>query len=336
MSPRRIAEALTAWFADHGRDLPWRHTHDPYAIWLSEVIMQQTRIAQGTAYWHRFMEAYPTVEALAGATEDDVLRLWQGLGYYSRARHLHRAARQVAAQGSFPTTVEGLAALSGVGPYTARAVASFAADAPVAAVDGNWTRVLARLQGIDTPINSNEGQHLFQALADDVVAATPSPSSLINGAMMDFGATWCTPKGACCALCPLAEECEAHRQGRVESLPVKLKTTKIRARHLIYIYLRHQGMTALRRRGEGDIWQGLWEPLLIEGQALTDTPYATAHPIALGVKHVLTHRVLTADFYLMECDRRPDLPQGYVWVPEAEVERYARPRLIEKLMARLT
>jgi A/G-specific adenine glycosylase len=335
VSPGRIATALSQWFATHGRDLPWRHTHDPYAIWLSEVIMQQTRIVQGTAYWERFMSTYPTVADLAAASEDEVLRLWQGLGYYSRARNLHKAARQIVALGSFPRTADDLRRLKGVGDYTAAAIASFAYNEPAAAVDGNWQRVLSRVQGLDTPINSNEGKKLFQALADDIIAATEVPSSVINGAMMDLGATVCTPKGAQCNNCPLMEECEAYRQGMIDTLPVKLKTVKITTRHLIYIYLRHHDMTAIRRRGEGDIWQGLWEPVLLEGQKLADTPYAAAQPIALNVKHVLTHRILLADFYLLCCDTPPVLPEGYIWVRESELDQYAVPRLIEKMIGEL-
>lgn len=317
---------LLAWFRDNGRDLPWRHTHDPYAIWLSEVILQQTRIAQGTAYWERFMRRFPTVEALAAASEDEVLKLWQGLGYYSRARNLHQAARQIVSLGHFPTALSDIRRLKGVGDYTAAAIAAFAFGQPVAAVDGNAYRVLARVFGIGTPINTTAGKREFQQLADSLIT-TP----LFNQAMMDFGATLCTPRSPACATCPLAEDCVALREGRTDELPVKEHKTTIKTRHLIYIWMRCQGMTALHRRGKGDIWQGLWEPPVIEDAPLPRLE-GRLTPLSQGVRHVLTHRILIADFYLLETTRRPNLPDGYIWVDESDVGRYAVPRLVERLI----
>lgn len=329
MGNRSFAAVLLRWFAQYGRELPWRGIGDPYGIWVSEVILQQTRIDQGRDYWLRFMERFPTVEALAGASEDEVLRLWQGLGYYSRARNMHAAARQIVEQGGFPRTIEGLRALKGVGDYTAAAVGSMAFNIPAAAVDGNVYRVLARHYGIDVPINTTRGKHLFEALARDLLPE--SQASAFNQAMMDFGATWCTPRSPRCGDCPFAETCDALRTGRVELLPVKDKKLKVRERRMTYIYLRCQGMTALRRRPAGDIWQGLWEPLLVEGGPLP----VLGCPLTLlasGVKHVLTHRVLMADFYLAESDERPGLPPEYVWIDEKALDSYAVPRLVEKLL----
>ncbi|MBR5689538.1 MAG: A/G-specific adenine glycosylase, partial [Prevotella sp.] len=205
---------LLDWFRENRRPLPWRETLDPYAIWLSEVILQQTRIAQGTAYWQRFVERWPTVEALAAATEDEVLREWQGLGYYSRARNLYAAAQQIVAMGHFPDTTEEIRRLKGVGDYTAAAIASIAFDLPEAVVDGNVYRVLARHFGIDTPINSTEGKKAFKALAQELLPT--GEASAFNQAMMDFGAVQCTPQSPRCLLCPLAETCVARREGRVE------------------------------------------------------------------------------------------------------------------------
>ncbi len=342
MSPAAFCATLLRWYEANGRDLPWRHTRDPYAIWLSEVILQQTRISQGTAYWLRFMQAWPTVEALATATEDEVLKMWQGLGYYSRARNLHTAARQIVALGQFPRTLEEIRRLKGVGDYTAAAIASLAFGVTAAAVDGNVYRVLSRLYAIDTPINTTEGKHLFTRLADELIHAAPltalSPqgdeacgASLFNQAMMDFGATQCMPQSPSCLLCPFVEDCEAHRRGLAEQLPVKLKKTKITTRHLIYIYVRCQGYTSIHRRGSGDIWQGLWEPPLFEDAPL---PQWSGHlkQLATGVKHVLTHRILLADFYLLDTDQRPPVPDDYIWVPESCLSDYAVPRLVEKLV----
>ena len=251
---------------ENGRDLPWRQTKDPYAIWLSEIILQQTQVKQGWDYWERFMHRWPTVEALAAATEDEVLREWQGLGYYSRARNLHYAAKQIVALGHFPNTLDEIKQLKGVGDYTAAAIGSIAFDLPAAVVDGNVYRVLARYFGIDTPINTTEGKKVFAAMAQELLPI--DKASDYNQAIMDFGAIQCTPQSPRCLLCPLAESCEALHAGRVAELPVKQKTLKVRERHLIYIYVRCKDYVAIHRRGPGDIWQGLWEPYLIENGKL--------------------------------------------------------------------
>ena len=325
-----FALTLLRWFRENGRDLPWRQTHDPYAIWLSEIILQQTQVKQGWEYWERFMRHWPTVEDLAAATEDEVLREWQGLGYYSRARNLHFAAQQIVALGHFPNTLEEIKQLKGVGDYTAAAIGSIAFDLPAAVVDGNVYRVLARHFGIDTPINTTEGKKLFAALAQErllpALNREGQGAGLYNQAIMDFGAIQCTPQSPDCMGCSLVESCEAFRTDRVAQLPVKLKTLKVKERHLIYIYVRCNGYVAIHRRGPGDIWQGLWEPWLV------DTAPAGAVLVRQGVKHVLTHRVLFADFYLWEVNERPTLPDDYIWIKEAELDDYAKPRLIEILL----
>lgn len=330
--PEEFTTAVLRWFAQHGRELPWRGIGDPYGIWVSEVILQQTRIDQGTDYWYRFMERFPTVEALAAASEDEVLRQWQGLGYYSRARNMHAAARQIVEQGGFPKTIEGLRSLKGVGDYIAAAVGSIAFGLPAAAVDGNVYRVLARYFGIDVPINTTRGKHTFETLANEVLPA--NQASAFNQAMMDFGATWCTPRTPLCIDCPVAETCEALRTGRVNQLPVKEKKLKVQERRLTYIYIRHKGQTALRRRPAGDIWQGLWEPLLVENEPLPDLGCPLTL-LASGVKHVLTHRIIMADFYLAEPEARPELPDEYQWINEQDIADYALPRLIERLLSKL-
>lgn len=381
-----FANTIISWFRENGRALPWRETRDPYAIWLSEIILQQTRIAQGWEYWERFMAQYPTVQDLAAAHEDEVLKLWQGLGYYSRARNLHTAAKQIVALGHFPNTLEGIKQLKGVGDYTAAAIGSFAFDIPAAVVDGNVYRVLARYFGIDTPINSTQGKKEFAALAQSLLPSSKasdfqSSLSLVaayNQAMMDFGAIQCTPQSPKCLLCPLAETCEAMRSNRVAELPVKQKTMKVKTRHLSYIYIRCKGETAIHRRGEGDIWQGLWEPFnasdIAEACAspsssqaspsssqasLSSTKFSTSltnlssfkselaadlhlsnvdalQLLAQDVKHVLTHRILFADFYLLETEARPQLPDDYIWIKEEEIEDYGIPRLIELMLEKIS
>ena len=328
-----FAQTLLNWFRENGRDLPWRQTHDPYAIWLSEIILQQTQVKQGWEYWERFMHHWPTVEDLAAATEDEVLREWQGLGYYSRARNLHFAARQIVALRHFPNTLEEIKTLKGVGDYTAAAIGSIAFGLPAAVVDGNVYRVLARHFGIDTPINTTGGKKLFAALAQETLLPALNRegqgAGLYNQAIMDFGAIQCTPQSPRCEDCPLMESCEAFRSGKVGELPVKLKTLKVRGRHLIYIYVRCQGYVAIHRRGAGDIWQGLWEPWLVDSPA--DVPCAAVLQ-RHNVKHILTHRILLADFYLWETAERPVLPSDYIWVKEKELDDYAKPRLVERLM----
>ena len=320
---------LLDWFSRYGRELPWRQTRDPYAIWLSEVILQQTRIQQGRDYWERFLQRFPTVELLAAATEDEVLRLWQGLGYYSRARNLHKAAQQIVALGAFPTTLEGIRSLQGVGDYTAAAVASIAFGVDAAAVDGNVYRVLSRYFGVETPINTPQGKRDFTLLATSLLPA--GKAGAFNQALMDFGAIQCTPRSPRCVVCPLVETCEALRTGRVDDLPVKRPKTKVRERRLVYIYIRYKGEVAIHRRGAGDIWQGLWEPLLLEGNAQFDAGLPMVL-LAKDVKHVLTHRILLADFYLVDAKEKPSLPEGYQWIAESELDRYAKPRLVERLL----
>ena len=329
-----FALTLLEWFRENGRELPWRQTHDPYSVWLSEIILQQTQVKQGWDYWERFMRRWPTVEALAEATEDEVLREWQGLGYYSRARNLHHAARQIVALGHFPDTIEEIKQLKGVGDYTAAAIGSIAFGLPAAVVDGNVYRVLSRYFGIDTPINTTEGKKLFAALAQEQLLPALNRegqgAGLYNQAIMDFGAILCTPQSPRCDDCPLMETCAAFREGRVGELPVKQKTLQVKERHLTYIYVRCNGETAIHRRPAGDIWQGLYEPLLTE-QVPTG-----AVLLRQNVKHVLTHRILMADFYLLETDEKPVLPDDYFWIKETELDRYAVPRLIEILLSSVT
>jgi A/G-specific adenine glycosylase len=318
---------ILQWFQDNGRALPWRDTRDPYAIWLSEIILQQTRIEQGLPYWERFMRHWHTVEELAAASEDEVLREWQGLGYYSRARNLHTAAKQIVEMGGFPRTLEGIKRLKGVGDYTAAAIGSIAFDLPAAVVDGNVYRVLARHYGISTPINTTEGKKEFTALAQELLPARQA--SAFNQAMMDFGAIQCTPQSPLCLSCPLQESCIAFREDRVAALPVKRKMLKVKERHLTYIYIRYKGRTAIHRRQAGDIWQGLYEPWL------TDEVPPGAILLRQDVKHVLTHRVLYADFWLWEPDQKPELPADYLWIKETDIGNYGVPRLIEILLKHL-
>ncbi|WP_297929482.1 A/G-specific adenine glycosylase [uncultured Aggregatibacter sp.] len=325
-----FSKTILNWYAINGRELPWRQTTNPYAIWLSEVIMQQTRIAQGTAYWERFMKRWPNVHELAKATEDEVLREWQGLGYYSRARNLHKAAQQIVGLGRFPQTYKELKQLKGIGEYTAAAISSISFAEPVAIVDGNVYRVFARYFGIDTPIDSTEGKKVFKAMAQEYLPKE-APAAYNQG-LMDFGAIQCTPTSLNCEVCPLINTCFAANNNKVTDLPVKAKKTKQRERHFSFIYIRCNGKTAIRRRGAGDIWQGLWE---LPTKELLGNAIENASLIKKNVKHILTHQIIFADFYLLETDTPPTLPADYIWIKESEIERYALPRLIDLLVKSL-
>ena len=327
-----FAATLLQWFKNNGRSLPWRETKDAYAIWLSEVILQQTRIVQGMSYWERFMTQWPTVNDLAAATENEVLKAWQGLGYYSRARNLHTAAQQVVKLGGFPQTFKELKTLKGVGDYTAAAIASIAFGEPVAVVDGNVYRVLSRYFGIDTPIDSTEGKKEFQALAQSLLPIN-EPADY-NEAIMDFGATQCTPNSPHCSACPLCETCVAFREQRINELPVKSKKVKQRERHFTYLCIEYEGKIAIHQRGAGDIWQGLWEfPQAEQLASSEDSAWKTeAQLLQKGVKHILTHQILLADIYLWRPKNRPQLPSEFIWIEKQDLENYALPRLIEILL----
>lgn len=341
-----IASTLIAWYGRHGRALPWRETRDAYRIWLSEVILQQTRVEQGMSYYLRFTERFPRVALLAEASEDEVLKLWQGLGYYSRARNLHAAARQVVTQygGHFPDTYDELLKLRGVGEYTAAAIASMAFDRATAVVDGNVYRVLSRLFDIELPIDSTEGRRTFAALAAELL--DPAQAATYNQAIMDFGAMVCTPQQPQCGDCPLADRCQSFAAGTVAQRPVKQGRTKIRDRYFHYLHLQADGRTLLHRREAGDIWQGLYEFPLIELPEAGDFGALSCSERFVswfdGVRfvlkesrrmppHQLSHQRLHATFHRIEIERLPDIA-GMLPVREEELGAYAVSRLTERYL----
>ncbi len=337
---------LIDWYELNKRDLPWRNTDDPYRIWISEIILQQTRVAQGYEYFMRFMEHYPKVEMLAAAEEDEVMKLWQGLGYYSRARNLHEAAKSIAEAGEFPKTYEGVRALKGVGDYTAAAICSFAYHLPYAVVDGNVYRVLSRWMGIDTPIDSREGVKLFAALSQELL--DKQRPGLYNQAIMDFGALQCTPASPNCMFCPLAESCMARKNGQVEFLPVKQHKTKVTNRYFNYIYVRAGAFTFINRRDGRDIWKNLYELPLLETECeleeeefyaddklrafFADGENPVFRSVRRGVKHVLSHRIIYANFYEVTLPEDTRSFSGFIKIPVTELERYAVPRLIHQFL----
>nr|WP_067057877.1 A/G-specific adenine glycosylase [Mucilaginibacter sp. L294] len=304
---------LIAWYTHNKRDLPWRNTTDAYIIWLSEIILQQTRVEQGMPYFYRFAEKYPTVTAFAAAHEDEILRLWQGLGYYSRGRNMLKTAQLVQEQykGIFPVSYNELIKLKGIGEYTAAAISSFSSNEAKAVVDGNVYRVLARYFGIDEAINSPKGKKMFQKIADDVLDnARPA---LHNQAIMEFGAMLCKPKNPACGICPVHINCVAFKTNATSYLPVKLKTIKIRKRHFNYMLISDGKKILMNKRNEGDIWANMYDLPLIETPELTDPIELLQLPqmkvfgndVALKdnsavIKHVLTHQHLYVRFLMLK------------------------------------
>lgn len=258
---------LIYWYLENKRDLPWRGLTDPYRIWLSEIMLQQTRVAQGTPYYFKFTEAFPTIKDLANAPEDEVLKLWQGLGYYSRARNLHTTAKYIAydLNGRFPNTFEELLELKGVGDYTASAIGSICFDLPTAVVDGNVYRVLSRIFGISTPINSPAGIKEFKKCAQELL--DQSQPGTFNQALMEFGARHCKPQKPFCETCPFDAMCIAKEKNKIAELPVKLKKVKVRKRYFNYVVLIAEGdKTILEQRTKKGIWQNLYQFPLIESE----------------------------------------------------------------------
>lgn len=340
-----LTETLLKWYAGNKRELPWRDTKDPYAIWISEIILQQTRVVQGYDYFLRFMHRFPDVQALASASEDEVMKYWQGLGYYSRARNLHAAAKSM--NGVFPMTYPEVRALKGVGDYTAAAICSFAYSMPYAVVDGNVYRVLARYFGIETPIDSTEGKKIFAALAEEML--DKSHPADYNQAIMDFGAIQCTPQNPNCLFCPLSDSCSALSEGKVMRLPVKQHKTKTTNRYFNYIYVRTGAYTLVHKRTENDIWKNLFELPMIETEKdLSEEEFQSCQQlhelfaevsgelkvrsVVRNVKHVLSHRVIYANFYEVELPEGISSFSGYQKIRVEDLEQYAVPRLIHAFL----
>lgn len=340
-----FSKLLINWYKQNKRDLPWRKETDPYKIWLSEIILQQTQVVQGLKYYIAFTETFPGIKDLAEAKEDQVLKLWQGLGYYSRARNLHAAAKHVVEQhgGIFPETYESIAALKGVGPYTAAAIASIAYKLPHAVVDGNVYRVLSRVFGINTPIDSGTGKKEFQALADKLLDR--KQPDLHNQALMEFGALHCRPVNPDCKQCLFKHQCVGLLTDRISFLPVKQKKTAIKNRYLNYfVFIDTKKRVAVTRRETKDIWQGLYEFLLHEtGKPLLTehAPGVAAHSfytdctfnvvlVSKEYKHILSHQHLYARFYVCRLNRA--FRKNEKVIPLNNLHSLAFPRLIEKFL----
>lgn len=338
-----ISKVLSEWYAHNKRDLAWRNTTDAYRIWLSEVILQQTRVAQGTSYYNRFVEAFPTVRHLAMAHEDAVLKLWQGLGYYSRARNLHKTAKIISSEygGVFPNSYRQLLALPGIGHYTAAAIASFAFAQATPVLDGNVYRVLARLFAIQEAIDVQANQQIFHSILSELIQDT-NPA-LFNQSIMEFGALQCVPQNPDCDACPLIASCVAYNNNMVQQLPFKSKKTAVRNRFFNYIFIISQNKTFLKKRVEKDIWQNLYEPFMFETDteialdALEQSEIFKKHFSDKNYKlfsvskrkHVLTHQRIFAQMFVLELRNADFELDTYQAVAIDDLSNFAIPRLVE-------
>ena len=332
-------QELISWYLINKRDLPWRKTKNPYKIWLSEIILQQTRVQQGLPYYWKFIAAYPTIQALAFANEDEVLNLWQGLGYYSRARNMLMTARVINEQyeGCFPTNYNDLLKLKGIGEYTAAAIASFSFKEPVAVVDGNVYRVLSRLFDIETPIDSGEGKKAFRFLADEVLDKV-NPDTF-NQAIMEFGALHCTPQKPDCNNCVFNDTCLSRVNGTISQRPVKKKKNASKQRFFVYKVFLEDDKTTIQKREEKDIWQGLYEfPLEEFDDAKKQMDYIQLHKgktlyCSSEITHILSHqRIKTFFIYLKSEKKKEGLKQGVLSVPINELHRYPVSVLTENFL----
>ncbi len=339
----RFAQALLHWNShSNTRQMPWKGEQDPYRIWLSEIMLQQTRVEQGLPYYLKFLEAFPTIRHLADAPDQQVFKLWEGLGYYSRCRNLLATARHIAYQrnGMFPDTYEDIRSLKGVGPYTAAAIASFAYNLPHAVLDGNVYRVLARIHGIDIPTDSTDGKKLFTQLAQQQLPE--GKAAAYNQGIMDFGAVVCKPLPEC-ATCFFAQDCVAFQEGRQLVLPVKEKALKVTGRYFFYVVLEHADTVAVRHRQSKDIWQDQYEFLLIEtGEPATWQLVAAELEQAWGigpadyerigtryvVRQRLTHQLVHLSFERLQLRQQPSLA-CFDWVAKDSLAHYPFPKSIK-------
>jgi len=341
-----IHKILTVWYQQNARDLPWRVKKDPYFVWVSEIILQQTRVEQGTAYFLRFIEQFPDVKSLASAHENEVLKVWQGLGYYSRARNMHAAARQIMKEfnGLFPDTYIDIVKLKGIGSYTASAIASISFGLPYAAIDGNVYRVLSRVFGIDTPIDTTNGKKEFTDLANELLDR--KNPGIFNEALMEFGALQCTPQNPDCNSCPFRNQCIAFAHNRIAKLPVKSNQTKVKNRFFNYLFIKQEEFFYLEKREENDIWRNLYQFPLIESsktlnfdELLTNEQFISIFKglnitIDAGnpeIIHVLTHQKLHIRFIEITI---PDPKTLFPWIKVLadEVSEFPVPKPIDNFL----
>ncbi len=340
-----FAKKIISWYLGHKRDLPWRNTQNPYYIWLSEIILQQTRVQQGLPYYEKFVENFKTVEELAAANEDEVLRLWQGLGYYSRGRNLHKTAQKIAGEyaGKFPDNFKDLQKLKGVGKYTAAAIASFGFNESVPAIDGNALRVITRFFEIFDPIDSPSVQKNIFEISTDLMKNVDAGN--YNQAVMELGAMVCTPKNPSCDVCPVNIECKAFENKSMGQIPMRAKKAKVSLKFFQYFVFEYNGRYWLKKRAENEIWANMYDFYLVESENLdyqenlekcieefkTEVELVTTYPV---VNHILTHQKQQIAFVKIKCKSAPPLTEGN-WYSWDEIERLAKPKIIVDFMKNL-
>lgn len=347
MDSRYFSYKVVEWYEENHRKLPWRETEDPYRVWLSEIILQQTRVVQGLPYYEKFVKKYPTVQHLARAREQDVLRLWQGLGYYTRARNLHKCAKAVVADygGKFPGSFASLKKLPGIGDYTAAAIASFSFGEAAAVVDGNVFRVLARVFGIHDDISTTQGKAVFTQKANTLIPA--DRPGTYNQAVMEFGAMYCTPQQPQCTGCIFERQCVANKGGLQTQLPVKTRLKASRKRYFYYFVIGYNNRYALQKRTGKDIWHGLYDFYLVEKtrpvsieRIIADDPFLaemTTRPNAVktsqAYRHILTHQTILAKFttILMD-DAAPEKHKTLRFFTKNRIHNLPKPILIDRFL----
>lgn len=345
MKSKNLADKLVQWHQDNPRPHPWQADRDPYKIWLSEIILQQTRVAQGTPYFLKFVENFPTINDLANAEEDFVMSLWQGLGYYSRARNLHATAKYVSHHlgGVFPSTYDDILKLKGIGPYTAAAISSFAYNLPTAVVDGNVIRVISRLYAIDEPIEDKNTKKKIQDIVD--LAILKAESAVFNQAIMDFGATQCVAASPNCSICPFIKTCKAYIRNKVTSIPRPKKKIKRSTRYFHYLVINRDDKIAFLKREKNDIWQGLYELPLIESTQnkpisidLIKTELdikgklrVDIHTSEIVRKQKLSHQDIIARFYYVTTQKKTTFAvrDNWIWLRDDEYSSIGKPRVID-------
>ena len=345
---QEFGEILLQWHKTIDRDLPWTRTKDPYSIWLSEVILQQTRVAQGRVYYEKMLRLFPSVKDLAAASEDEVMAAWKGLGYYTRARNLHASAKMIVADynGVFPSSYEDILSLKGIGSYSAAAIGSFAFGLPYAVVDGNVYRVLSRVNGIETPIDTTEGKDLFARTAQDLL--NKDQPGDYNQAIMDFGAIVCKPITPLCDRCPMTSLCTALSKDLVLQLPQRIKKIKTTKRYFKYLIIEKENKVFLQKRKAKDIWQGLYEPLIIEtGPAISKQEIVAQinekyklqltttmlHP-GVSLKQKLTHQLIDGRFYQLK--KSIDVSLEGIWIGLDKLETIGTPKIVDQFLKGIT
>jgi A/G-specific adenine glycosylase len=345
--PHNFSRILLSWHnQENFRLMPWKGEKDPYRVWISEIILQQTRVEQGLAYYNRFVKAFPTIQHLAEANEKEVFKLWEGLGYYSRCRNLIASAKFVVSEraGMFPSTYDEIKQLKGVGPYTAAAISSFAFELPFAVLDGNVFRVLSRIFGIFTPVDSTEGKKQFITLADQLLEK--SSPAIYNQAIMDFGATICKPVPTC-SKCPFNDTCFALQNNCIKELPVKQKKAAVRKRWFYYLVLRHGNTTAIRQRTSKDIWQELHEFPLLETEGEQDWEMViniaekngllprnnyVVSLVSNVVRQQLSHQLISGQFIEITLKKKPDFKNDWQWLTKKQLQSLAFPKFINSYL----